>query len=66
MIWDLDPDDLAAQTKFVLKEEPAFNRAAGLGKGTDILPDFFKEEALLPFDGVFEEPASEIESVLDF
>jgi len=66
MIWDWDPDNLAAQTKFVLNEEPAFNRAAGRGKGTDLLPDFLKEEALLPFDGVIEVPASEVEKVLDF
>jgi aldehyde:ferredoxin oxidoreductase len=64
--WNWEPEDVAAMGRSVLKEELAFNRAAGLGPATDRLPDFFKEEALLPNETVFDVPEDEIAKVLDF
>ncbi|MBW2285550.1 MAG: aldehyde ferredoxin oxidoreductase, partial [Deltaproteobacteria bacterium] len=67
-------DDLADQAKSVLKEEVAFNRAAGLGPETDRLPDFFTQEPLdqihdelpPPEQRVFNVPESETRKILNF
>jgi aldehyde:ferredoxin oxidoreductase len=64
--WNWNPDNVSAMGKLVLKEELAFNRDAGLGPATDRLPDFFKKEALLPNETVFDVPEDEITKVLDF
>ena len=72
--WQWTREDLSDLAKSVLKEELAFNRAAGLGPETDRLPDFFREEPLdqiydeelPPEQRVFNVPESEIKKVLDF
>ena len=46
--------------KEVLRDERAFNEAAGFGPGQDRLPQFFRTEKLPPFDLVFDVPQEEI------
>jgi len=61
--WDWNLEDVAALGKSVLEKELAFNRDAGLGPATDKLPDFFKNEALSPHEGIFDVPDDEISKV---
>ena len=46
-------DDVTELGKSVLKNERAFNEAAGFANKDDHLPDYFKEEALEPHKGTF-------------
>lgn len=62
--WDWTPEDVEAMGAAVLKREIRFNRDAGLGPATDRLPDFFKQEALEPTQGVFDMTEAEIGKVL--
>ena len=64
--WSWSTQDVIDLGKAVLKEEMAFNQAAGLCRETDRLPDFLKEEALPPSGGVFNVPDSDLERVLNF
>jgi aldehyde:ferredoxin oxidoreductase len=63
--WEWDVEEVTALGKSVLREERAFNRAAGLGPATDRLPHFFKEEALPPNQGTFNVPDSELDRVIE-
>jgi len=49
----------------IIKKEIEFNRAAGLGPGTDTLPEFMYEEALPPHNKVFDLPEDQKEKVLN-
>lgn len=61
----LVPDDFLALGKSVLKTELAFNRAAGLGRAADRLPEFFREQ-LTPHGTVFDIPDAELDQVHDY
>ncbi|MFQ5484908.1 MAG: aldehyde ferredoxin oxidoreductase C-terminal domain-containing protein [Desulfobacterales bacterium] len=61
--WDWTAEDVAEFGKSVLEKELAFNRDAGLGPSTDRLPDFFKNEALSPHEGIFDVPDGDISKV---
>jgi aldehyde:ferredoxin oxidoreductase len=50
----------------VLRIERDFNRRAGFTASDDRLPAFFTTAPLSPFDGVFDVPDSELDSVYDF
>ena len=47
----------------VLRTELAFNRAAGIDRSADRLPEFFRVEKLLPTGLVFDVPEHEIDQV---
>ena len=49
--------------KGILRTELAFNRAAGLGKTSDRLPEFFKEEKLSPKELVFDISDKDLDQV---
>ena len=61
--WDWNLEDVTALGKSVLEQELAFNRDAGLGPATDRLPDFFKNKALSPHEGIFDVPDDDISKV---
>jgi aldehyde:ferredoxin oxidoreductase len=46
-----------------IKREIEFNRAAGLGKDTDRIPEYFKREKLPPFDLLWDLEDEELEAV---
>lgn len=56
-------DDVVAYGVEVLKKERAFNEAAGLGKESDRIPEFMKNEPLPPHNVVFDVPESDLDSV---
>ncbi len=58
-------DDVREIGKSVLRDERAFNLAAGLSKATERLPEFFKEVPLPPSGLVFDVSDSEIDSFWD-
>jgi len=62
---NLSFEELREIGKSVLKEERAFNLAAGFTKAADRLPEFFKEVPLPPRDLVFDVSDSEIDSFWD-
>ncbi|WP_227764905.1 aldehyde ferredoxin oxidoreductase C-terminal domain-containing protein [Zhaonella formicivorans] len=53
-------NSLALET---IKREIEFNRAAGLGKDTDRIPEYFKREKLPPFDLLWDLEDEELEAV---
>ncbi|HHU31446.1 MAG: aldehyde ferredoxin oxidoreductase C-terminal domain-containing protein [Zhaonellaceae bacterium] len=55
-----DWDDLALQT---INTEISFNRAAGLGKETDRIPEFFAKELLAPFNLKWDVSDDELDSI---
>lgn len=57
------PDDIAQIGKQILEKEREFNRAAGLTKADDRIPEFMKEEKLPPHDEIFDVPDEEIDKV---
>ena len=63
--WNWTIEDLKDIGKSIIKKEIKFNRDAGLGPGTDQLPEFMKEEPLSPYKGVFDVPDKEKEKVLN-
>ncbi len=63
--WDWTEDDVMGMGREIIKKEIEFNRAAGLGPGTDTLPEFMYEEALPPHNKVFDLPEDQKEKVLN-
>lgn len=63
---ELGVDELTDIGKDVLSVEQAFNRAAGMGKETDRLPEFFVAEPVDPQGVTFTVPDDELDTVLEF
>ena len=61
----LTADDVTELGKFVLRTEVAFNRAAGLTREHDRLPEFFKEECP-PHNTTWDFTDEEVDEVLKF
>jgi aldehyde:ferredoxin oxidoreductase len=59
-ITPADWDNMALET---IKEEIAYNRAAGLGKETDRVPEFFKKEKLAPNNATWDVTDDELDSI---
>ncbi len=59
-------DDWTALGKAVLKNERAFNAAAGFTSQDDRLPDYFKKEPLAPHNVTFGVTDEELDSVFNF
>jgi aldehyde:ferredoxin oxidoreductase len=64
--WSWTEQDVAALGRAVLKEEKSFNEAAGWSRASDRLPQFFKEEPIVPSGALFNIPDSELDRVLEF
>lgn len=61
------PDNYVAQLgQAVLLMERAFNRAAGFTPADDRLPEYFKTEALPPFNVVFDVSDEDLDKLFDF
>lgn len=56
-------DSLNEMSKALILKERAYNRACGLGRETDRVPEFFKEEKLPPFDLVWDITDEELDSM---
>jgi aldehyde:ferredoxin oxidoreductase len=63
---ECSPEDLLALGREVLTAEVQFNRAAGLGKEQDRLPEFFTAEPVAPLDAAFCIPDADLDRVLGF
>ena len=59
-------DDVTALGKSVLKNERAFNQAAGFTAKDDRLPDYFKNEALAPHNVTFGVKEEELDTVFNW
>ena len=59
-------DDVTALGKSVLKNERAFNQAAGFTAKDDRLPDYFKNEALAPHNVTFGVTDEELDTVFNW
>jgi len=59
-------DDVTELGKSVLKNERAFNEAAGFTNKDDRLPDYFKEEALEPHQVTFGVTDEELDTLYNF
>jgi aldehyde:ferredoxin oxidoreductase len=64
--WTQTLDDYIEMGKQVLRDEKAFNQAAGICEGADELPEFFRSEPLLPHNVVFDVPKEELGKVYNF
>ena len=64
--WDKTVGDYLEVGKQLLREERAFNKAAGIGEGADDLPEFFRTEALPPHDVKFDVSKEELGTVFNF
>ncbi|WP_371360841.1 aldehyde ferredoxin oxidoreductase family protein [Sporomusa malonica] len=64
--WNYTLNDYLELGKEVLRDERAFNKAAGFGDESDDLPDFFRFESLKPHDVVFDIPKEELKQVFNF
>lgn len=64
--WHKTLEDYLETGKQVLRDERAFNLAAGIGEGADDLPDFFRTEPLSPGDAVYDITRDELHKVFDF
>ncbi|MBI5550219.1 MAG: aldehyde ferredoxin oxidoreductase [Desulfobacterales bacterium] len=62
----LTGDDVSNLGKTILKQERAFNAAAGLTKMHDRLPDYFKTEPLTPHKATFDVSDQELDQVFNF
>jgi aldehyde:ferredoxin oxidoreductase len=62
----LTGDDVSNLGKSILKQERAFNAAAGLTKAHDRLPDYFKKEALSPHKVTFDVSDQDLDQVFNF
>ncbi len=58
-------DDVARIGKEVLDMELAFNRAAGIGKAQDRMPEFMKLEKLPPHNVTWDVPDSTLDAVFE-
>jgi aldehyde:ferredoxin oxidoreductase len=63
--WQVGVDILQVLGKDTLRLERAFNRAAGLTKADDRLPEWMSEEALPPTGAVFDVPEAELDGLFD-
>jgi aldehyde:ferredoxin oxidoreductase len=63
---DYTGDDWTALGKAVLKNERAFNAAAGFTAQDDRLPDYFKRESIAPHNVTFGVTDEELDSVFNF
>lgn len=61
--WTMD--DVGRIGKEVLDRELAFNRAAGIGKAQDRMPEFMKLEALPPHNVTWDVPDSTLDAVFE-
>lgn len=59
-------DDMTELGKAVLKNERAFNAAAGLSAQHDRLPDFFKNETLPPHDVTFDVADEDLDTLFNW
>jgi aldehyde:ferredoxin oxidoreductase len=59
-------DDVTNLGKSVLKNERAFNQAAGFTAKDDRLPDYFKNEALAPHNVTFGVTDEELDTVFNW
>jgi aldehyde:ferredoxin oxidoreductase len=64
--WNFTLDDFVEYGKRVLREERAFNKAAGFTASDDRLPEFFEREPLAPHNIVFDVPHKELDQVFNF
>ncbi|EAX47194.1 Aldehyde ferredoxin oxidoreductase [Thermosinus carboxydivorans Nor1] len=64
--WNKSLDDYLELGKQVLRDERAFNKAAGFNDDADDLPDFFRTEPLPPHNTVFDVPKEELKSLFNF
>lgn len=64
--WNLTLDDVTEYGKGILREEQAFNKAAGFTSSDDRLPEFFQTAPLPPHNIVFDVPAEELDQVFNF
>jgi len=60
------PDDFAALGMDTLRQERAFNTAAGFTAADDRLPQFLNEEPLTPHNTTFDVPNEELDQVFNF
>lgn len=63
--WNWTEEDVMKMGREIIKKEMQFNRAAGLGPGTDTLPEFMCEESLPPHNKVFDVPEEEKGKILN-
>lgn len=61
----LSIDSLTEQSEQILKIEREFNEGAGIGKQSNILPEFFREEPLLPSDEHFDVDKKAIQNIYE-
>lgn len=64
--WRKTVEDYLETGKQVLRDERAFNKAAGITDGADDLPDFFRTEPLAPHNAVYDISKDELNKVFDF
>lgn len=64
--WNRTLDDYLEIGRQVLRDERAFNKAAGISEDADDLPDFFRNELLPPHNVVFDIPKEELKTVFNF
>lgn len=58
---EFTPDDVSKAGTAVLKDELAFNEAAGITKAGDQLPEFFSKEKLPPHDTIWDYTIEELQ-----
>lgn len=64
--WKKTLDDYIEMGKQCLRDERAFNLAAGICDGADDLPDFFRTEKLPPHNTVFDVSKEDLATVFNF
>ena len=62
---DVAPEEIPAAAWEALLRERKFNRAAGLGRADDRLPEFMRTEPLPPVGTVFDVPDQELDRVFE-
>ncbi|MFQ5921370.1 MAG: aldehyde ferredoxin oxidoreductase C-terminal domain-containing protein [Anaerolineales bacterium] len=63
--WDLGEEPLQILGRDTLRNERAFNKAAGFGPEDDRIPEWMKIEALPPRGSVFDVPDKDLETLFD-
>ncbi|RZN62970.1 MAG: aldehyde ferredoxin oxidoreductase [Methanonatronarchaeia archaeon] len=62
---DMTVDDVGDYGMDILKKEKEFNKAAGMSKQDDRIPEFMREEELPPHNVTFDVPDEELDKVLE-